>query len=52
MDPRAAEHLRKQLEAQLGKQNVAAMLIYTQLLKRLNMNPPRVYFTSVAPEVD
>mgnify|MGYP001241769959 CR=1 FL=1 len=51
MDPKAAAAHLQHLEAQLGKQNVAAMMVYTQLLKRMQMTPPLVYFTTVAPEV-
>ena len=40
------QHLRN-LEAQLDKENVAAMLVYTQLLKRMQVCPPVVYFTTV-----
>jgi hypothetical protein len=49
MDPKAAERLKQMVE-QLGQQNVAALMVYTQLLKRMQIRTLRVFPASVLPE--
>jgi len=49
MDPKAAERLKQMVE-QLGQQHVAALMVYTQLLKRMQIRTLRVFPASVLPE--
>ena len=50
MDHKAAAHLRV-LQAHLGKQTVAALMVYTQLLKRMQVRTPRVFPATVSLEI-